>query len=127
MSDESEQDGSEPGSVTVRMASNGVTDPDLLEQVYRLETEKETARVEAQRDQSFAQILVSKIVSSLEPQDLVPLIRLVAQAVAQRDREPGTQNPIRNAPIQNRNTGSEPSDTEQYRSPVRENVEDLGP
>ena len=78
MSDESEQDGSEPGSVTVRMASNGVTDPDLLEQVYRLETEKETARVEAQRDQSFAQILVSKIVSSLEPQDLVPLIKLVA-------------------------------------------------
>jgi len=127
MSNESEQDGSEPGSVTVRMASNGVTDPDLLEQVYRLETEKETARVEAQRDRSFAQILVSKIVSSLEPQDLVPLIKLVAQAVAQRDREPGTQNPVRNEPVQNQNTGSEPNDTEQYRSPVRENVKDLGP
>lgn len=121
MSDDTEQN----DSVTVRMASEGVTDPELLEQVYRLETEKEAARVEAKRDRSFAQILVEKIVSNLEPQDLVPLIKLVAEAVAQRDQTTGTQNTARNAPVQNRETATEPDSTMPNRSPVRENIEDL--
>jgi len=121
MSDDTEQN----DSVTVRMASEGVTDPELLEQVYRLETEKEAARVEAKRDRSFAQILVEKIVSSLEPQDLVPLIRLVAEAVAQRDQTAGAQNAARNAPVRNRETGTEPDGPTPSRSPVRENIEDL--
>lgn len=121
MSDDTEQN----DSVTVRMASEGVTDPELLEQVYRLETEKEAARVEAKRDRSFAQILVEKIVSSLEPQDLVPLIKLVAEAVAKRDQSTGTQNTARNAPVQNRETTTEPDSATPSRSPVRENIEDL--
>lgn len=121
MSDDTEQN----GSVTVRMASEGVTDPELLEQVYRLETEKEAARVEAKRDRSFVQILVEKIVSDLDPQDLVPLIELVAKAVAQRDQSTGTQNAARNAPVQNQETVTEPDSTTPSRSPVRENIEDL--
>jgi len=121
MSDDTEQN----DSVTVRMASEGVTDPELLEQVYRLETKKEAARVEAKRDRSFAQILVEKIVSNLEPRDLVPLIKLVAEAVAQRDRSTGTQSAARNAPVQNRETATEPDSPTPNRSPVRENIEDL--
>lgn len=117
MTDETGRNGSEPGSVTVRMASEGVSDPDLLEQVYKLETDKERARLEAERDRSFAQILVEKIVSNLEPKDLVPLIKLVAKAVTQYQTEPEPE-PVRN--------GAEPeTESGMSRSPVREKLDDI--
>lgn len=112
MSDETERDGSEPGSVTVRMASEGVSDPDLLEQVYRLETEKQRARLEAQRDRSFAQILVEKLVSSLEPEDLVPLIKLVAKAVTQYRTEPESESSRPGTPPET-SSGTVPSPAKQ--------------
>jgi len=111
-------------SVTVRMASDGVSDPELLEQVYRLETEQKRAQLEAQQERSLAQIAVEKLVESLDPEDLVPLVRLVIEAGIKARTRSETDPKTKTKP----STGNV-SDTDQSSapatSPVREKLEDL--
>lgn len=112
------------GSLTVRMASDGVSDPELLEQVYELETEKQQARLEAQQDQSLAQVIVEKLVESLDPEDLVPLIRLVIEAGVKArsssERRPKTKPKTGDGNVTDSDHSSAPSP-----SPVKERLEDL--
>lgn len=112
------------GSVTVRMASDGVSDPELLKQVYELETEQKRAQLEAQQDRSLAQIAVEKLVESLDPEDLVPLIRLVIEAGIKARTRSETDPKTKTKP----STGNV-SDTDQSSgtgaSPVHEKLEDL--
>lgn len=117
-----DRDGSE--SVTVRMASDGVSDPELLKQVYELETEQKRAQLEAQRNRSLAQVAVEKLVESLEPEDLVPLIRLLVEAGIKARTRSETDPKTKTKP----STGNV-SDTDQSSgtatSPVHEKLKDL--
>lgn len=112
------------GSVTVRMASDGVSDPELLKQVYELEAEQKRAQLEAKQDRSLAQIAVEKLVESLEPEDLVPLVRLVIEAgIKARTRsetDPKTKTKLSTGNVSDSDQSSEPAT-----SPVPEKLKDL--
>lgn len=119
-----DRNGSGSESVTVRMASDGVSDPELLRQVYELETEKQRAQLEAEQEQSFAQLIVEKLVESLDPQDLVPLVRLVIEAVVETqtrsERRPKTKPKTSTGNVTDSDHESKPRP-----SPVREQIEDF--
>jgi len=84
MSNETEPD-EEP--LAVRLAQANVTDPELYRKAQRLEQETALTRLEAEQkrneNQSTAGIVVRELANSLDPGDLVPLIRVVAEALAQ--------------------------------------------
>lgn len=124
------------GSVTVRMAANGVSDPELLNRVYDLEAEKQQAqieaertRLEAQQEQSLAQVAVRKLVESLDPEDLVPLVRLVIEAVIKArtspETDPKTKTKLSNGNVPDSSNKSEPG-SGAAPSPVSEKLKDLG-
>jgi len=109
------------------MASSGVSDPELLERVYELETEKQQARLQAQQDQSLAQIAVKKLVESLDPEDLVPLVRLVIEAgVKARSRSEGRHPKTKTkTKTEDRNVTDPEHGSVRSPSPAEERVEDL--
>lgn len=113
------------GSVTVRMASDGVSDPELLKQVYELETEQKRAQLEAKQDRSLAQIAVEKLVESLDPEDLVPLIRLVIEAGI-KARTRSETDPKTKTKLSTGNVSDTDQNSETGTSPVHEKLEDLG-
>lgn len=113
------------GSVTVRMASDGVSDPELLKQVYELETEQKRAQLEAKQDRSLAQTAVEKLVESLDPEDLVPLIRLVIEAGI-KARTRSETDPKTKTKLSTGNVSDTDQNSETGTSPVHEKLEDLG-
>jgi len=125
----------ETGSVTVRMASSGVSDPELLSQVYELETdsreakiEAERAKLEAQQEQSLAQTAVKNLVESLDPEDLVPLVRLLIEAFVKAqtglETDPKTKTKLSDGNVSDSSNSPE-SGSDSGTSPVREKLKNL--
>jgi len=117
MSDDSE-------SLIVRMAQNEVTEPELYREARKIERDREMARIEAERkrntEQSLPARVIEELVSGLEPGDLVPLVRLVTEAVteARRRNDPG-QQPRASAGKQDR-TETGDSDRSGQESPAKQ-------
>jgi len=105
-------DDTEP--LTVRMAQNNVTEPELYRQAQELERDRELARLEAKHkrdsDQSLAARVIEELVSSLDPGDLVPLVRLVTEAVTEtRQRNDSVNGTGAGAPAQNQTEQESPA------------------
>jgi len=92
MSNETEPD-KEP--LAVRLAQANVTDPELYREAQRLERETALTRLEAEQkrneNQSTAGIIIRELANSLDPGDLVPLVRVVAEALAQTKLRNGSE------------------------------------
>lgn len=118
-----DSDENKPGSVTVRMATNGVSDPELLKQVYELETEQNRAQLKARQDRSLAQVFVEKLVESLEPEDLVPLVRLVIEAGI-KARTRSETDPKTKTKTSTGNVSDPDQTSDRITSPVKQKLED---
>jgi hypothetical protein len=117
MSDDTEPD-KEP--LSVKLAQANVTDPEVYRKAQELEKETALNRIEAEQkraeERSLAGIVARELAKSLEPSDLVPLIKVVAKAFAKT----GDSNETVQAQQQN-GTGQE-TETGVQESPAKQAV-----
>lgn len=77
----------EPERLTVKMAENGVTDPELYETANELERKNQRVRLEAaqkrKEEQSLLGYVIRELASQIDPEDLAPLLEVGIQAFIQ--------------------------------------------
>jgi len=115
MSNDTEPD-EEP--LSVKLAQANVTDPEVYRKAQELEKETALNRIEAEQkraeEQSLAGIIARELAKSLDPSDLVPLIKVVAKAFAKTGNSDGTvQAQQQNGTKQGTDTGVQESPAKQ--------------